>query len=195
MTFGFFMLRNGLPGLSPSPLPISQSHCLRVDAASLRPVVDDHAEDVAERFVERTRFVAIDEVRRRLGDAVRQLMADDVEIAGEAPSLGGAVDHLTVPHLLVPPDGIAPLRRSFVLRRRAVDDVDHLHALVVDPAPHQHAVIEVEYEARVDVRRDRRRVRRREVELWRAHRDSRGYRRLSMLPPRRSCVRMKRVGS
>src|SRR5437660_220548 len=69
------------------------------------PLLDQAAEHVRYRLIERAGLSVVLEVRRRAGDAVRQLVADHVEAAGEAEedlTVAVAVDHLTpVPERVV----------------------------------------------------------------------------------------------
>src|SRR5690606_20558297 len=48
------------------------------------PLLHQGAEDVGDALVERARLPAVDEPDGQLGDAVRQLVPDDVDGAGEA---------------------------------------------------------------------------------------------------------------
>ena len=70
-------------------------------------LLDEHAEDVRDRLVERARLTLVEQPRGVLGDAVRELVADDVEGPGEPVEddpVTVAEDHLpSIPERVVVP--------------------------------------------------------------------------------------------
>ena len=77
-----------MPGVMSSPI---------VQFPEPYQVLDGRAHHVGERLVQRTRQILVDQVARGLGDAVAQLVADDVEIArefDEGPPVAVSVHHL-----------------------------------------------------------------------------------------------------
>ncbi len=68
-----------------------------VRALAEQALLDEHPEDVGDRLVERARLVLVVQARGELGDAVRELVADDVDAAGERQedhAVTVAEDHL-----------------------------------------------------------------------------------------------------
>ena len=117
--------RSGILHVADGPPGWSRHEDFRADQPAglerrlaILPLSDQHAEHVGEVFVERAGLVAVFEVAGERLDAVRELVADDIQRAGEAledDAVPVAVGHLlAVPERVVHRDelaGVVRLRR------------------------------------------------------------------------------------
>ena len=110
-----------------------------VDTIVLKVVVaqvDELAEDVGHRLVDCTRLVPIEQVRRELRHAVRELVSHHVVRVGEMVAVG---------HLAAVPECVLVLAtgRRQVVPRAVLHRRDDPHAATVDAVPAEAVVVEV----------------------------------------------------